>query len=313
MKYKKGKKLNLVERDFGLAAVVVLCSIFLAIGGIASKNKNPTTVAENNENVPSISSVIKLNGQIFNPVSVYQPETEKPSGVTKLQSLVDESIKESEQKVGIYVKDLITGEMASNNASTTMVANGMDVLFIYDIVQQKIATNTLKSDQIIDASRNLNLIACANKMLSDYVDSCTASIKELIKDDLYYKKLVDFGYQNSFFGKTEDKRTNAIDLAKSLEKIVSKWTEKNGYKPPKDDPFFQLLKSNDQSMVLAKLPLGVQAFYFESKFGGYLNLVAVIYTDSGPVLISIISGEWPRPNEQSIKLSEIIKKIYDFY
>lgn len=313
MKYKKGKKRNLVERDFELGAVILLCSIFLAVGGFVSKNKNPKTVAENSENVPDISSVVKLNGQIFNPVSVYQPPSEKPSGVTKLQAALDDAAKESGEKVGVYVKDLITGETASYNASSTMNATGMDGLFIYDIIQQKIKSGALKSDQIIDASRNLSLVSCANKMLSDYADACTTNLKELVKDDLYYNKLSVIGYQNSFFGKTEDKRTNAIDLAKSMDKIASKWTEKNGYQPVQDDPMHKLLKSSDQSIVLAKLPLGVQAFYFESKFGGYLNSVAVIYTDSGPVLVSMVSGEWPRPNEQTAKLSEIYKKIYDFY
>ena len=313
MKYKKGKKRNLIERDFELGVVVIVCSFFLAIGGFLNSNKVPKTVAENSEKVPEISSVIKLNGQIFNPVSVYSPDSEKPAGVTKLQAMLDEAPQEGGQKLGIYVKDLITGEVASYNASSTMNATGMDSLFIYDIIQQKIKSNTLKSDQIIDASRNLSLVSCANKMLADYADACTTNLKELVKDDLYYDKLTSLGYQNSFFGKTEDKRTNAIDIAKSMEKIASKWTEKNGYQPPQDDPMHKLLKSSDQSIVLAKLPLGIQAFYFESAFGGYLNSTAIIYTDSGPVLVAMVSGEWPRPNEQTTKLSEIYKKIYDFY
>ncbi len=313
MKYKKGKKRNLVERDFELGIVVIICSLFLAIGGFLNSNKTPKTVAETSEKVPEISSVIKLNGQVFNPIGVYQPPSEKPSGVTKLQATLDEAAKESGEKVGIYVKDLITGEVASYNASSTMDATGMDSLFIYDIIQQKIKSGSLKSDQIIDASRNLSLVSCANKMLADYADACTTNLKELIKDDLYYNKLTSLGYQNSFFGKTEDKRTNAIDLAKAMDKIASSWTEKNGYQPPKDDPTYKLIKSSDQSIVLAKLPLGVQAFYFESKFGGYLNSAAVIYTDSGPILVSMVSGEWARPNEQTAKLSEIYKKIYDFY
>lgn len=313
MKYKKGRRKKLIEKDLELGLVVIICSLFLVIGGFISKTQVRLS-AENQDPIPPISGLFKLSGRVFVPESISLPSVDKPEGLTKLQEFVN-SLKSSENsgKISIYVKDLITGEEAGSNPANGFNATNFDGLFIVDVVRSKVSKGELSYAQIVDNNRSLTLDQCLDRMLANYSDSCTSEVRNILADSLSYSSLVDLGFKNSFFGKTEDKSTTAIDSAKSMETLFSSWAEKDGYKPREGDLGYNILASGDQSMPLAKLPLSVQAVYNEARFGGYLNSVAILYTNGGPILVSIMSGEWQRPNDGVDKISDLYRQIYNHY
>jgi hypothetical protein len=313
VKYKKGQRKKLIEKDLELGIVVVLCSVFLISGGFISRSQ-PQLAADTQDDVPPISGLFKLSGQVFVPEGVSQSDSEKPEGLTKLQEFINSiNAGEDSGKIGIYVKDLITGEEASSNAANGFNATSFDSLFIVDAVKTRVAGGTLSYSQNIDVARGLSLDQCLDRMLESYSDSCTSLVRTLVEDDLYYSSLANLGFKNSFFGKTEDKNTNVADAGKAMEDIFSAWQEQDDYKPREGELGYSILTSGDQSLVLKKLPLSAQAVYNEARFGGYLNSVAVLYTDSGPVLVSIMSGEWQRPNDGAEKISELYRQIYEYY
>lgn len=313
MKYIKGHRKKIIEKDLGLGFVAIVCSLFLVVGGFISRAQVRIS-AENQPHTPSVSGLFKLNGRVFIPGTISQSDSGKPDGLTKLQEFMNSlNSGEDSGKISIYVKDLITGEEASSNPTNGFNAINFDSLFIVNVVRSKIDRGELNYEQIVDNARALSMNQCLDRMLSDYSDPCTSEIRNIVSDNLGYSSLTNLGFKNSFFGKTEDKSTTAADSAKSMEMIFSAWREQDEYKPKEGDLGYSILTSGDQSMPLAKLPLSAQAVYNEARFGGYLNSVAVLYTDGGPILVSIMSGEWQRPNEGVDRVSNLYKQIYDYY
>lgn len=278
----------------GVAASAILASSIFGIYRLQSLRTTQTATAN--------ASAATTTAQTPAPT----PTATVPQSA-ELQKLMDGFASSQAAPMGLVIKDLKTGQIASRNPDQVFTSASLYKLFVATTIYKQIDAGKLGLGDTVKGT-NKTVASCLSDMITWSDNDCGRALGSMIGWGGQDANLHNLGFKGTTL--TDPQSTTAGDVATLFERLY------NGtlLSPNSSGQFLDLLKAQKiNNRIPAALPAGTVIAHKTGDLDGFVHDAGIVYGPKSDYLVIAVTGPWPNLNAAPGAIADFSKRTFDFF
>lgn len=225
----------------------------------------------------------------------------------ELQKLMDSFASGQSAPMGLVIKDLKTGQIASRNPDQVFTSASLYKLFVATTIYKQIDAGKVSLGDNVKGT-DKSVASCLSDMITWSDNDCGRALGTVIGWGGQDANLHNLGFKGTTL--TDPQSTTAGDVATLFERLY------NGtlLSPNSSQQFLDLLKAQKiNNRIPASLPSGTTVAHKTGDLDGFVHDAGIVYGPKSDYLVIAVTGPWSNLNAAPGAIADFSKRAFDFF